>query len=100
MKKWAAVRVPIEWSFHTTVLSKGTAVNELELLRAEIEVQKAIIVALLGLQKTAGLPLLLVALQRSLDCHDASWPYAVSLSDEQIGYAQRYLKALIEKLPE
>jgi hypothetical protein len=78
---------------------KERHVNELELMRAEIEVQKVIIVALLGLQKADALPLLRVALQRSLDCHDASWPYAVSLSDEQIGYAQKYLKALIEKLP-
>ena len=74
--------------------------NELEILRAEIETQKAIMVALLGLQQTLDAQTLRVALQRSLDFHDASWPYSVSLTDEQIEYSQRYLKALIERLPE
>ena len=71
--------------------------TEIELLRAELEMQKTIIVALLGLQPDAQL--LRVALQRSLDCHDASWPYSASLTDEQIDYSRRYIAVLIERLP-
>ena len=74
--------------------------NEIEQLRAELEAQKAVIVALLAAQDVTSKQALRAALQRSQEIHDASLPYSPSLSDAQLDYVQRYLAALIERLPQ
>ena len=73
--------------------------TEIERLRADIEVVRLIQIGLLATLGTMDAEILRVALQHTLSCHDASSPYSVSWTDEQLDYVQERLAATFSGLP-
>ena len=72
--------------------------NELERLTAEVESLRLMILALLGVQSTSNLPLLIASVQRALVSHEASAPYSTLWTDEQIAYVQLRIEAAMQGL--